>query len=124
MKILYGQRGKPVGSIDGDAVFLKDGTQIAQVIGEYLYKVDDGGWIGSVMSGVLFNEYGAPQAFTDVCEEVLLPPPEPSLKTALPLPLPALGQDVRGIAQKQPPRFLLDSLSSTESTSLRDGYFA
>ena len=126
MRILYGQRGQPVGSIDGDAVFLKDGEQIAQLVHGYLYNADDGEWMGSLVSGVIFSIYGAPQAFTEDCKEVLIPPLEPTLKSSLPLRLKAAGVNVSGLGERRerrPPQFLIDSLGSTAPTRSRDGYF-
>ncbi len=124
MKVLYGQRGEPVGSIDADAAFLRDGEQVAQIIGGYLFKVDDGEWIGSLMSGIIFNVHGAPQAFTSDCNEALVPPLPSEIRGMLPLKLRAVGEDVRKRPSKPIPKFLADWLSSNLSTASRDGYFA
>ena len=124
MKVLYGQRGQPVGSIDGRDVFLSDGQPLGEIIDDHLYKVGDGEWIGSVASGVIFNAYGAPQAFTADCTEGGIPPLAPRFKSALLSRLPPVGQDVRGMASLRPPPFLLRALPSDGPTSSRDGYFA
>lgn len=124
MQLIYGQRGQPVGSIEGDAVFSKEGAQVAQLLDGYLYNVENGGWIGSLMSGVVFNASGAPQGFVADCDEVLLPPMPPAVKSALPPRLRADGEDVSGLPSVRPPSFLLRWLESTSPTAWRDGYFA
>jgi hypothetical protein len=123
-QILYGQRGQPVGSIEDDAIFLRDGNHIAELIDGYLYKTEDGSWFGSVLGGVLFNVHGAPQAFTADCAEVILPPMPPALKSSLPVRVRRLGKDVTALASRRPPKFLLNWLETTGPTTSRDGYFA
>jgi len=124
MQVIYGQRGQPVASVEVDAVFSSEGTQVSQLVDGYLYKFGDGEWIGSLMSGVVFNAHGAPQGFVADCDEVLLPPMPPTIKAALPPRLRAAGTDVSALPSVRPPAFLLRWLESTSPTAWRDGYFA
>ncbi|MES1985711.1 MAG: hypothetical protein V4461_12225 [Pseudomonadota bacterium] len=117
MTILYGQKGQPVGSIEGDDLFSVTGAQIGFLEDGLILGAKDGGFMGSWVGGVIYNSDGAPQAFKAVCRKGV--PLMASRLSPLPLRLASVGSDVSGEAPRPIPDFLRDF----EPQSIFDGKF-
>jgi hypothetical protein len=122
MRVIYGQRGHPVGSIDGDAVHGRTGEQIAFLADDHIYHAATGEWVGSLVNGVVYNAFGAPQGFTEGASDGL-PFPSPRLRTMLPPRLLSVGVSVSDLPSRPTPDFLISRGRNSE-TAFRDGYFA
>jgi hypothetical protein len=121
MKVIFGQKGQPVGSVEGDALFDKQGGQIGFIDSQHIYKFVDGAFIGFYVGGIVYNAYKAPQGFTEGCSSKLLPlPPKMGM---LPSRVASLGTDVSSTNHRHPPEFLRDLLPAGNINSLRDGWF-
>ncbi|MDQ3143988.1 MAG: hypothetical protein M3Q57_03800 [Pseudomonadota bacterium] len=120
MNTLYGQMGQPVGSIDGDAVFDKTGNQICYVFEGQLYLASSGERVGFCAGGVIYNAYGAPQAFRENCAKSV-PPLAPRLSPAKPR-LFGVGPDVSNLPHRNVPNFLRE-ISRNGANAFRDGLF-
>jgi hypothetical protein len=117
MKVLYGQRGQPVGSVESDAVFDATGRQIAFMDGALIFKFGTGEFIGSLVEGVIYNANGAPQAFQENCQKgIRLQAPavqmaSPAIRTS--------GEDVSHFSARSIPDFLI----AESSKNFIDGWF-
>ena len=127
MKILYGQQGKPVGSIEEPALYDRVGRQIGELHdGHIFFTLDSrdtvkGQFAGTFVNGVIFNNRGYPQAFTvDAKRTVPLLPPK--VTSFLVNRCSSLGPDVQEESPKEIPQFLRETLAG--QSKLVDGLFS
>ncbi|WP_199555849.1 4-fold beta flower protein [Sandaracinobacteroides hominis] len=121
MAIVYGQRGQPVASIVGDALFDAAGEQIALVNDNILYRLSDGQPMGSLCNGVVFDPHGAPHGFLANCSKGF----QRSMPRLgiLPPRLKRIGSDVSAHPSITVPDFLTERLPAGSSNDSRDGFF-
>lgn len=106
MKIIYGQRGQPAASWDGDAIFAPAGRQIAFVDEDLIFRMEDGVFIGSISMGVVFNELGEPQGFLKGYSSNAMPLLKPRIASMLPPRLAHMGPDITNEQSIEVPAFL------------------
>lgn len=122
MKVFYGQKGQPVGSIASDAVFDKAGEPIGQIFQNHIYRYRSGERIGCLAGGVIYNASGAPQAFSEGCRKALFLV-EPRLTPMSPRLLPR-GENVSDLPAMPIPNFLREDSLVNDRNPLLDGRFA
>lgn len=103
--IVYGDEGQPAGSIIDDVLYWTDGDQIGFLDNGYIFRSSDGQWVGSFVSGVVFNAFQTPVGFAANCTASLALVP-PKIQSMLPSRLKATGPDVRGLPSHTIPSFL------------------
>jgi len=102
--ILFGERGQPAGSIEGDALFDANGDQTGFLEDQLIFDIEDGSFLGSFINGVVYNAYGHPQGFRKDAQ-----PGIPMLDTGanrLPPKLRFTAQNVRNESASDIPAFL------------------
>jgi hypothetical protein len=119
--ILYGQRGTPVGSVEGDCLFDRNGKQIGYLSCGHVYLITTGERIGCYSGDIVYNVHGAPQAFAEVCQKSLLPV-VPRL-SPIPPRLTSIGQDVSQLPPRPIPKFLRHDAFTNGRDHIRDGEF-
>jgi hypothetical protein len=106
--ILFGERGQPAATVAGDALFNADGKQIGFFEDELIFNVDDGGFMGSYVNGVVYNADGHAQGFRNGATPgiAMLAPG----MTRLPPRVRSFGQNIRDEAPADIPDFLHSKL--------------
>jgi hypothetical protein len=110
MTVFYDLAGRPVASIDGDAVYDAHGRQVAILSESNLFAIgphdnrDGDPWTGFLSAGVVYNFRDEPQAFSIGCKKGLRPL-RPRL-APMPPRISSRGSDISDLASVDVPDFL------------------